>query len=338
MRLGTAVVVSLLGIVLVTAQTEVRRFRPVTDAMLLKPDPADWPNWRRTLNGWGYSPLNQITRHNVGQLQLAWSWTMQDGADEATPLVYDGIMYLPSPNGVQALDGATGEFIWQFDHTGMARRSIAIHGDKILAATGEAHLIGLDARTGKLVWDQTVADHNLGYKYTSGPIVVKGKVIAGMTGCEKYKEDVCFISAHDPDTGRQLWRTNTVARPGEPGGDTWGDLPLKFRAGSDAWIPGSYDPGTNLIYWGTSQAKPWASAQRGTDGASLYTNSTLALDPDTGKIMWYYQHIPGETHDFDEVYENILVDRDGRQSLFKMGKIGVAVGARSQDGEVPQRV
>ena len=181
----------------------------------------------------------------------------------------------------------------------------------------------MDARTGKLVWDTQVADSKLGYAYTSGPIVVRGKVMAGMTGCTRYKKDVCFISAHDAATGKEVWRTSTIARPGEPGGETWGDLPLEFRAGSDAWIPGSYDPATNLVYWGTAQAKPWARAVRGTDGAALYTNSTLALDPDTGKMKWYYQHLPGETHDMDEVFERVLIDAGGRQSVFTMGKLGI---------------
>jgi alcohol dehydrogenase (cytochrome c) len=143
------------------------------------------------------------------------------------------------------------------------------------------------------VWDTQVADPQLGYEYTSGPIVVRGKVIAGITGCSRYKDDVCFITAHDAATGKELWRTSTIARPGEPGGDTWGDLPLTFRAGGDAWISGSYDPETNLIYWGTAQAKPWARVARGTDGDALYTNSTLALDPDSGKMKWYYQHMQG---------------------------------------------
>jgi len=168
-----------------------------------------------------------------------------------------------------------------------------------------------------------VADYKLGYRYTSGPIVVNGKVIAGMTGCEYYKNDVCFISAHDADTGKELWRTTTIARPGEPGGETWGDLPLTFRAGGDSWLPGTYDPKTNLTYWSTAQAKPWGRVSRGTDGDALYTNSTLALDPQTGKMVWYHQFLPGETHDLDEVFENVLIDHDGRSSLFKMGKLGI---------------
>jgi alcohol dehydrogenase (cytochrome c) len=363
MRLKLAASIStsvLLGSLWLRAQ--VKDFRPVTEAMLRNPAPGDWLNWRRTDNAWGYSPLDQINRQNVQQLQLAWSWAMDDtGAQEATPLVYDGVMYLPNPRGViQALDAATGDLIWEYrpgvaqpapsvpaaggeqtviprlaqrpaaasgggdSDTGRGiQRNIAIYGDRIFATTNDAHIIAVEARTGKLVWDTKVADSKLGYGYTSGPIVVRGKVIAGITGCSRYKEDVCFITGHDAATGKELWRTSTIARPGEPGGDTWGGLPLVFRAGSDAWIPGSYDPDTNLVYWGTSQAKPWARAARGTDGDALYTNSTLALDPDTGKMKWYYQHLPGETQDMDEVFESILIDMGGRKSLFKMGKLGI---------------
>ena len=339
-RVTLALLVSTLlpGPLAPAARAQVTDFEPVTTEELLAPDDGDWINWRRTLNGQGYSPLDQIDRDNVGDLQLVWSWAMQPGTDEVTPLVRGGVMYVPSRSGVQALDAATGDLLWEHSRRqavpedddlpvnrrpGMARRSIAIYGDRIFAGTSRAELIALDARTGELVWQQQVADSGLGYRYTSGPIVVRGKVVAGMTGCERYKNDVCFISAHDPDTGAELWRTSTVARPGDPGGDTWGDLPLSWRAGADAWIPGSYDPETNLIYWSTAQAKPWAIVQRGTAGAALYTNSTLALDPETGAIRWYFQHIPAETHDLDEVFEIVLVDRGDGLSLFKMGKIGV---------------
>jgi PQQ-dependent dehydrogenase (methanol/ethanol family) len=349
-------VTMLLGSLWLIAQ--VKTFRPVTEAMLRNPAPGDWLNWRRTDNGWGYSPLNQINRQNVHQMQLAWSWAMDDtGAQESTPLVYDGVMYLPNPRGViQALDAATGDLIWEYRPATRARepaprpagggeqsviprlsqapaagapdgrgiqKNIAIFDDKIFATTNDAHIVAVDARTGKLVWDTAVADPRLGYEYTAGPIVVRGKVIAGIAGCSRYKEDVCFITGHDAATGKELWRTSTIAKPGEPGGDTWGDLPLSFRAGSDAWISGSYDPETNLVYWGTAQAKPWARVARGTDGDALYTNSTLALDPDTGKLKWFYQHLPGETQDMDEVFENILIDTGGRKSLFKMGKLGI---------------
>jgi alcohol dehydrogenase (cytochrome c) len=315
---------------------QVKDFRPVSETMLRNPAPGDWLNWRRTDNAWGYSPLDQIKRDNVQKLQLAWSWAMEDGAQESTPLVHDGVMYLPNPHGViQALDAATGDLIWEYqpkEHEvaapngsviGGVQRNIAIFDDKVFGTTNDAHIIALDARTGKLVWETVVADSKQGYGYTSGPIVVRGKVIAGINGCSRYKEDVCFITGHDAATGKELWRTSTIARPGEPGGESWGDLPLHFRAGGDAWISGSYDPETNLIYWGTAQAKPWARVARGTDGDALYTNSTLALDPDTGKMRWYYQHLRGETHDMDEVFESVLIDLNGRKSLFKMGKLGI---------------
>ena len=223
-----------------------RSFDAVTDAMLENPDPADWLNWRRTLDGWGYSPLDQINRDNVHQLQLVWSWTMDPGLSQATPIVHDGVMYVPNPlNVVQALDAVTGDLIWEYhkefelspdDSFRSRTRSIAIYDDKIYLNTSDAHIVALDARSGEVVWDHTVADNSLGYRYTSGPIIVKGKVVAGMTGCERYKNGTCFISAHDPQTGAEVWRTSTIAQPGDPGGDTWGDLPPTFRAGGDAWI------------------------------------------------------------------------------------------------------
>lgn len=316
---------------LVDAQSA-RRFTPITDAMLARPDAADWPNWRRTLDGWGFSPLDQINTRNVHQLQLAWSWALHDGESQPTPLVANRTMYIPVPGGgAQALDAATGDFLWEYrpdPAPGTTRltgpmRSLALYDDKVFVATGDARLVALDAKTGAVAWNHQVADPKAGYRYTSGPIVARGAIVAGITGCQRYKNDVCFISAHDSRTGKELWRASTIARPGEPGGDTWGDLPLTFRAGSDAWIPGSYDPGTNLIYWGTAQAKPWARFARRTDGDALYTNSTLALDATTGRIVWYYQHIPGESHDMDETFERILVDLPGRSSVFSMGKLGI---------------
>ena len=204
------------------AGAQEREFQPVTDAMLQNPDPVDWLNWRRTLDGWGYSPLDQIDRDNVHQLQLVWSWQIGRGLSQPTPLVRDGVMYIPNPgNGVQAVDAATGERLWQYaqepgeraDDGSQPRRtrgsrSIAIYGDKIYLNTSQAHIVALDARTGEVAWDHTVADRALGYRYSSGPIVVQGRIVAGMTGCQNYKDDVCFISAHDPETGEEeLWRS-----------------------------------------------------------------------------------------------------------------------------------
>ena len=330
-RLPAVVLIVMAGSAGIAGQE--RDVAPVTDAMLQDPDPADWLNWRRTLDGWGYSPLDQIHRENVHRLQLVWSWQMNTGANQPTPLVHDGVMYLANPaNVVQALDAATGDRMWEYrrDLDDMVEsvlaprsRSIAIYGDKVYLNAADAHIVALDRRTGEVAWDREVADNSLGYRYTSGPIVANGKVVAGMTGCERYKEDVCFISAHDAETGEEMWRTSTIARPGDPGGDSWGDLPLLYRAGADSWIPGSYDAETNLTFWSTSQAKPWASVTRGTDGDALYSNSVLALDADTGELSWYYQFTPGETHDLDDVFESVLIDHRGRRSLFKMGKLGI---------------
>ena len=327
-RVGAAAALAAAAGLGVAAGARERPFEPVTDAMLQNPDPADWLSWRRTLDGWGYSPLDQIDRENVDQLQLVWAWRLGGGDSQAAPLVHDGVMFVPSPrNGVQAVDAATGDYLWGYPQRphvpDMRTRTIAIYGDKIYLATSDAHIVALDARTGAVAWDRTVADAAVGYRYTSGPIVANGLIVAGMTGCHNYKDDVCFVSAHDPETGEQVWRTSTVARPGEPGGDTWGDLPLTRRAGVDVWIPGSYDPGTNLTYWSTSQAKPWARALRKTDGDALYSNSVLALDPATGALRWYFQFVPGETHDYDDVFESVLIDHRGRKSLFKMGKNGI---------------
>jgi len=349
---------------------QITDYQSVTQETLRNPPPGEWLSWRGTQDGWGYSALDQINNENVGQLQLVWSWAMDDtGAGEAAPLIHDGVMFIPGPRGViQALDAANGDLIWEYrpgitptiegsdaqalgpDQLGDSampptafagvgrgvQKNIAIFGDMIYSATENASIAAIDARTGLLVWETPVADPALGYYYVAGPIVANGVLVTGINGCERYKDDVCFITGHDPLSGEELWRTSTVARPGEEGGDTWDDLPLRFRAGGDAWIAGSYDADANLVYWGTAQAKPWARAVRGTAGDALYTNSTLALNPDTGEMVWYYQHLPGETHDMDEVFESVLIDVDGRESLFKMGKLGILWQLDRISGEIIQ--
>ncbi|MCY3842565.1 MAG: PQQ-binding-like beta-propeller repeat protein, partial [Acidobacteria bacterium] len=306
-------------------------FTPVTDAVLQDPDPADWLSWRRTLDGWGYSPLDEIDSDNVGELRLAWSWGLEAGVSQTTPVVHDGVMYIANPgNVVQALDAATGDFIWEYRRDMEERRrpaaqlrSLAIYEDLIILNTVDAHIVGLDARTGEVRWDTDVAPDHDGYGFSSGPVIADGTVVAGLRGCERFRDDTCYIVGVDGRTGRLVWRTSTIARPGERGGDTWGDLPLLFRAGSDAWIPGSYDPVNRLVYYGTAQAKPWSRDARGTDGDALYSNSTLALDPATGEMRWFFQHIPGDSHDMDETFERILIDYDGKQSVFSMGKLAI---------------
>jgi alcohol dehydrogenase (cytochrome c) len=312
---------------------EVPRFTPVTDEMLKTPPPGDWLMARRNYQAWSYSPLDEITAANVGSLRLAWVWNMNEGgSNQQMPLVHDGIVYLTNTmNEVQALDGATGELIWA-NQVGPNRaigfgsmRNLAIYQDKIYLATTDAHLVALDAKTGRKVWDTVIADSAKGFSNTSGPIVVKGKVIQGLQGCDRYREERCFISAYDAGTGQLAWKFHTVAHAGEPGGDTWNNLPNMMRQGGETWIAGSYDPDVDLTFWGTAQAKPWMPVSRGTRvfDAALHTASTVALNPATGELVWRFQHLPAETLDLDEVFERVAVDVGAQKALFTIGKSGI---------------
>lgn len=330
-----------------TSRTEtfvsVDRFDPVSDAELLSPPPGDWLHWRGNPSSWGYSPLAQINTQNVQDLQLAWVWQME--VDELRgwqgPLVRDGILFLSNPrNVVQALDATDGTLLWEYRRrfpdadSGINLRTLAMWEDLIFVATRDAHMVALDARTGGLRWETRLADSRQGYTNSTGPIVAGGKVINGINGCQRYFEETCFITAHDARTGVELWRTHTVARPGEPGGDTWGDLRTGLRGGGDVWNGGSWDPNLNLVYFGVAQAKPWVAASRGLTAAdsALYTNSTLALDADDGRIVWYRQHVPGESLDLDEGMDQVLVDVEGVPTLLTMGKYGILWKLDRRDG------
>lgn len=310
-----------------TVDDLVRDFVPITDAVLASPDPADWPMMRGNYQAHSYSALDQIDAGNVGGLQLEWMWSMHDGSSEPAPIVYDGVIYLINPgNVVQALDARTGDLVWEHDSSepddSQDMRGIAIWQDKIIQATTDGRIVALDARTGEQVWETTIQEGN---SNSSGPIVADGKVISGMASCARYVENRCFISAYDAETGRPLWRFHTIAHAGEAGGDTWGDLDNIYRQGGETWITGSYDPDLGLTYWGTAQAKPWAPVSRhqSIHDAGLYSNATVAIDVDTGALRWHFQHVPGEALDLDEVFERVLVDRDGRRLVLSLGKHGI---------------
>lgn len=307
---------------------------PVTEAMLTTPPPGDWLNWRRTRDGHGESPLAQIDTGNVGTLKLAWVMALPDGTNEPTPIVHDGVMFMLAPGGqVHALDAATGDFIWKYryeraDGAPVALgpvRNMAIYGTSLFIATQDAALVAIDARSGEELWRTQRADPAEGFTQTAAPIVANGVLVGGINGCERFKKTPCFVAGYDPATGRELWRTPTVAQPGQPGGDTWAGLPSEFRAGGDGWIPGSYDAALDTFYIGTAQAKPWVAASRHMSprDAALYTNSTLALDPRNGRIKWHFQHMPGDPLDLDGVFERVLVDIAGRQDLLTIGKDGL---------------
>jgi alcohol dehydrogenase (cytochrome c) len=313
-----------------TIAGEVSAYSPVSEAMLLEPPDADWLMFRRNYQGWSFSPLKQINAANVKNLQLKWAWAMNEGgANEVTPIVHDGVMFLSNTdNIVQALDARTGKLIWEnrigprSPYLYGGNRSLALYEDKVFVATTDAHLAALDARSGKAAWK--VAIGSKGHNQTGGVMVIHGKVLVGLTGCSAYGTEKCAISAYDAETGIQDWRFTTVALTGTPGGDTWNGLDDLYRAGGETWIAGTYDPELNLTYWGVAQAKPWMRASRGTaNGAALYSSSTVALDPDTGKLKWYHSHSPGESLDLDEVFERVLIDQGAQKTVMTIGKAGI---------------
>lgn len=306
----------LIGSTRVRAQEGKRRFVPVTDTMLQNPDPANWLMWRRTLDSWGYSPLNQINRGNVSQLRLVWTRGLGAGTSfEATPLVYDGVMYIPNPGDyIQALDAKTGDLIWEYQRKlanpgrRATKRNIAIYGTNIIHTTSDNALIALDAQTGKVTWETQILDADKPANASSGPIIANGKVISGRQCQPGGGFDACVITAHDAKIGKELWRTHTMPRPGEPGDETWGGVPLDQRWHVGTWMVPSYDPELNLIYVGTSVTIPAPKfILGGNENKHLYHNSTLALNADTGKIVWYYQHIV-DHWDLDHPFERLLVD------------------------------
>jgi len=327
----------------ITVAGEVESFVPVTDAMMLDPDPGDWMMVRRDYAASSFSPLDEINKDNVADLQLAWSWALEDAnvlGNAPAPIVYGGVLYVNNAGMVlQALDARTGELIWEnrygTNSNAAAQRAIAIYGDNVFVATPDAHILAFDARTGALVWDTTMGDRSEGnYGTTSGPLAVKGKLLQTLGFCGTYRDEKCFIAAYDPGTGEEVWRFTTIALEGEPGGDTWGGLGNLLRVGSETWTPPSYDPELNVTYWGTAQAKPWMRASRGSrDGATLWANSTLALDPDTGELDWYYNHAPDESLDLDEAFERVLVDDEGESYVISAGKPGILWKLDRRTGE-----
>jgi alcohol dehydrogenase (cytochrome c) len=313
-----------------TVKGIVKNYVDVTDDMLVHPADGEWLMYRRNYQGWSHSPLKQITTGNVKNLTLKWAWNMNEGgASQVTPIVHAGVMFLSNTsNTVQALDARTGELIWENRIGPVSKiayggtRSLAVYHDKVYVATTDAKIHALDARTGKIVWEQALGTAN--NSNTGGVMVMRGKVLTGLTGCDNYSENNCYISAFDADTGKRDWKFFTTALEGQPGGDTWNGLPNLLRGGGDTWIAGTYDPELNTTYWGVAQTKPWFRASRKSGNAStLYSSSTLALNPDDGKLKWYFQHAPGESLDLDEVFERVLIDHGNQKTVMTIGKPGI---------------
>jgi alcohol dehydrogenase (cytochrome c) len=289
---------------------------------------ARWLSYSGDYTGQRFSPLTQITSANVEQ--LAAQWTFQTGVNnkfEATPIVIDGTLYVTGPlNHAWALDGRTGRQLWHYQRTlpttlkvccGMVNRGFAAYRDRLFMATLDAHLVALDMKTGKVIFDIEMETPERGFAGTGAPLVVNDKLIVGIAGGEYANRG--FLDAYDPMTGNRLWRFYTVPAPGEKGSDTW---PVEGwqRGGGPTWLTGTYDPALNLLYWGTGNPNPdWNGETRA--GDNLYTGSLLALDPDTGTLKWHYQFTPHDTHDWDANGIPVLADvsiggRDRKAVLF----------------------
>jgi len=323
----------------------------VSGAMLSHPPDADWLIWRRTYQASGFSNLKQIDKSNVGNLGLAWSWSLPQSENEITPLVHDGVMFIESGNMVQALDAASGDLLWQYvrplpAELGAGRstriKTLAIYKDRLFVPTADEHLIALNVHTGELVWDHEVvtaeqADRKgqpegVALHMDGGPIVAHGKVVIGVSLGIANARGGCFILALDSDSGKEVWRFNTIARPGQPGGDSWNGAPVEERYGGGVWTSGSYDPERNLLFFGVGNTYDAGTLllpkpRNGESNDALYTDSTLALDPDTGKLAWHFQHKNRDVWDMVWVFEQTLVtlpvDGKPRDLVVTGGKIAI---------------
>jgi alcohol dehydrogenase (cytochrome c) len=298
-----------------------QKYTPVTGERLKKPEDGNWFHFRRTYDGWGYSPLKDITPENVGRLQPVWSMaTGQIEGHQAPPIVNNGVMFVATPgNQVLAIEAKTGNLLWRYKrplpedviHLHPTNRGVALFGDRVYFASADCVLVALDAKTGKEVWSAKVDDYKKAYYMSLAPLIVDGKVILGASGGELGVRG--FVAALDAQTGKELWKTYTVPGPGEPGSETWPAGGDHYKRGGGAiWVTGTYDPETNLTFWGTGNAAPWFGDQR--PGDNLYTTAVIALDVNTGQIKGHFQYHPNDSWDWDEVSPPIVVDfqRDGR--------------------------
>ena len=318
--LSTSGLMALVAVItLAPAAVAGQSYRPVTDERLTSPEPENWLSYRGTYSGWGYSPLDQIDVSNVQDLSSAWAFsTNTTGGHESPPIVNDGVMFITTPgNQLFALDARNGDLLWRYQHDMPSdvigfhntNRGVALFGDKVYMATLDARVVALDAGTGEVVWDMSVADNSEGYYMTLAPLAARGKVMVGVSGGELGIRG--FVVALDTETGEEVWRTHTVPGPGEPGNDTW--PPDAWRTGgAPVWVSGHYDPDLGLTYWGTGNPGPWIGDQR--PGDNLYSNSVIALAIDTGELVSYHQYHWNGSWDWDEVSTPLLIDveRDGR--------------------------
>jgi len=292
-------------------------FSPVTWDRLVNAadEPQNWLMYSGTFDSQRFSRLNQINTENAATLELKWAHHIsQLDRNETTPLVVDGVMFITeSPSNLTAVDAATGRPYWRYEHElpddlrvccGRNNRGVAILGETLYMSTLDAHLVGIDARSGSLLWNTEVADYQQGYSKTAAPLIVKDKVITGIAGGEFGIRG--FLDAYDANTGTREWRTYTIPGPDNPDNRSWAGDSWR-TGGSPTWITGSYDPELNLVYWGTGNPGPDYNGEV-REGDNLYADSVLALDGDTGDMSWYFQFTPHDVHDWDAIQIPVLAD------------------------------
>ncbi|MBO9518541.1 MAG: PQQ-binding-like beta-propeller repeat protein [Porphyrobacter sp.] len=323
-------------------------YTPVTEAMLSNPAPENWLSWRRGHNGQGYSPLTQIDTGNVGNLHIAWAQALPPGANMNEPLVRDGVLYVFGyGDSVLAFDAASGRSLWKYQRQVpqgtplSSKKTLALYGDKVFTATSDNHMVALDARTGRPVWDVKLTDKP-GMRIPGGPLAADGVVMQGLA---TQAAGGGMIVAVDAETGKHLWTFETVAKPGQPGGNTWNGLPGDQRKGGSVWTSGTYDAESGLALWGVAQTYdtgPLRDLKPGENNDGLFTNSTLALEPRTGKLRWYFQHMKNDQYDLDWVFDRVVgtIDVDGRprRVVITGGKEGLFDAVDAETGKYVKTV
>lgn len=278
---------------------------------LTKDPTTTWPTYNGDYSGKRYSTLDQINTSNVGSLALAWAFRAHSVPIKSTPLLVDGILYFTVPDNVWAVDARSGRMIWHYhyvsdggDHIG--NRGVGMYGDWLYFETPDCHLVSLNAKDGSVRWKVQLADVKLGYFSTMSPLIIGDHVIVGVSG--DVTDIPGFLDARDPETGKLQWRWYTEPKPGEPGSETWpAHSDAITHGGGMTWMTGTYDPKLNLLYWGIGNPNP-VLAGAGRPGDNLFTCSIVALNPDTGKLVWYFQPSPHDDHDWDAVQTPIVFD------------------------------
>lgn len=322
----------------------------ITDEMLNNPSPNDWLQWGRTSSGQSFSPLTQINKESISGLKPAWRASLRAGSSMAAPLVHEGVMFLHAyPDTVLAMDASNGMVLWRHQYKSKSGSSskmgLGLHDDKVLVPTSDLHILALNAKTGEVIWDHKITTESDGkgmggYQLRSAPLVVGDKVIQGITASFQSKGG--FILAVDLNSGEECWRFNSIARPGQPGGNTWNDLPLDKRSGGSVWHQGTYDPELGLIYYGiapTYDTGPLLHPlnKEGISNDALFTNCTVAIDAETGELVWHYQHMANDQWDLDWAFErqiaNVTIDGKPRKVVMNVGKMAILEALDAATGE-----